>query len=329
MARNRGENSPKVAATNRLAGYLFPAAAGNALRLQTASVVVALDGSRAAEHALPTALAVASRLDMDVRLVQVLDLFDAAYDPVQFLGDGARRYRMEQLRAGFAYLAGVKRRIRRMHGLDAAQRLVEDNDTAGALCRELRSGDLLVLAAWRSGWWNRCFGGNLAQEVARRVKSPLLLVPGYDAPADLSGDPIPAEVLVALDGSRRAEAVVKPAAALARSCGAQLTLLHVHPGYPSDGLESPMHYLEDVARTLPAGQRTRTMLIQSHGRPVARVIRQHIEQVEGGMLALTGRPGDPVMRLLQPKVVDAAVARLAGPILLHPGEPSTAGVCPL
>jgi hypothetical protein len=45
----------------------------------------------------------------------------------------------------------------------------------------------------------------------RRLTAPLLLVRGYDAPVDLTGDPAPRHVLIPLDGSEAAEQVLGPA----------------------------------------------------------------------------------------------------------------------
>ena len=83
------------------------------------------------------------------------------------------------------------------------------------------------MAARRRGWWSRFWHGSVSAEVARRSRTPVLLVPAGDGPPDLSAEPPLGRVLVPLDGSARAERALGPAAALAALSDGGCDLLHV------------------------------------------------------------------------------------------------------
>jgi nucleotide-binding universal stress UspA family protein len=205
-----------------------PESAPNLPMLRT--VLVPLDGTRTAEHALPYALAIARRAGAEVMLVHVYSTLQAANEP-ELLGWHANEYRVEP---GRDYLETVARRLADVspvkvrtllrHGYFVEDTLCETGDWAA---------DLVVMAARRRGWWSRLWSGSVSNEVARRSRRPVLLVPGHDISPDLTHEPPLGRVLVPLDGTVRAERALGPAAALAALAGGECELLHVDRPRPS------------------------------------------------------------------------------------------------
>jgi nucleotide-binding universal stress UspA family protein len=117
-------------------------------------------------------------------------------------------------------------------------------------------------------------------------------------------------ILVALDGSRLAEAVLPAASALARSLGARLVLLHVVERRPpamvhgephQDSAEGALAYLQEVAERLRANHGA-GVEVHVHERPVADVaaaIDRHAHELGADLIAMCahGRT-NPLDRLL-------------------------------
>lgn len=182
-------------------------------------LLVPLDGSRAAEASLPTALAVARRLPARLTLLHVLE----RRPPGTIHGD---RHLADPAEAE-RYLAALA------VGPEAADLAVArhvhpnpEGDVAASIAAHAAefAADLIVLASHGRGAARHRLTGNLAQQVVRRVAPPVLLVhPVADRPAAFA----PRTVLVALDTTPAGEAVLPAALALAVAFAADLRLVVV------------------------------------------------------------------------------------------------------
>jgi nucleotide-binding universal stress UspA family protein len=174
--------------------------------------------------------------------------------------------------------------------------------------REIGAG-LLVLATRGLGGIQRAIEGSVADQVLRWADVPVLLVRQEHArmwPRDQR-----LRMLVALDGSPFAEAVLAPAVEFAQLLGADVLLAHVVHGphdrsreglaeaapeleverVVQDELASKRSYVESVAAGLPAGIRvsTRVGLGRSPAEALVQLTRE--EQVDVVALATHGRGG--------------------------------------
>ena len=132
------------------------------------------------------------------------------------------------------------------------------------------------------------------------------------------------KILVPLDGSREAEAVLPEAVQLAECCGAELLLLqvafaHVFPGL--DPTEEEVQvignaegYLAEVAKRLTgSGLPVRTAV--RYGRPIAQIL-DHIASKGVDMVAMSTHGRSGLRHLVMGSVAEAVVRRAAVPVLL-------------
>jgi nucleotide-binding universal stress UspA family protein len=171
------------------------------------TVLVPLDGSAFAEHALPLALSIAGRAGATLRLVRVHVPAATLYRNSELAAnlDFDTRVREEER----AYLDEVSARLAQACGLRPATALL-DGRIADVLCEQGVSAgaDLVVMATHGRGPLSRFWLGSVADELVRRLPTPLLLVrPGETAP-DLAHPPAVRHVLIPLDGSAQAEGIL-------------------------------------------------------------------------------------------------------------------------
>ena len=161
------------------------------------SILVPLDGTRHAEHALPHALAIAQRNRAVLRIAQAYSYREeaASQDGVWSEDDpsGVIREPHEH------YLQSVVQRISRVHQVPVIASLLE-SDAPGRELKELQAQtDLTVLTSRRRGWLSRLCRESMVDLLLDRAERPVLLIRGYDAPADLTGRPLCRHVVVPLE----------------------------------------------------------------------------------------------------------------------------------
>lgn len=185
-------------------------------------ILVPLDGSSLAECVLPHVANIAGVLAGEVVLLRVIEAPEGmAHRPADPMFSQMRR--ME----GSAYLAniwsrlettGLKVRTEVLEG-SAAPRIVE--------FAQAEKCDLLVMSTHgRSGLapWS---AGSVTQKVMEGVKSSVLLVRAFEEAGEDNASRRFSRILLPLDGSQRAEAVLPVAVRLAKDWNAKLLLLHV------------------------------------------------------------------------------------------------------
>ncbi len=195
-------------------------AAAHAGRVHERRVMVCLDRSKVAEAALPLAGFVTQALGAELRLIHVmpsgdegtphaLDLLDweiSRREAEQYLEDARRRMSAFGVAAASVH-TGVDQ------GRPAARLLALERDF---------SSDMLVLCRHGEGGFASPLGAT-AQRVLSQARASVLLVP---ARADADARPV-RRMVVALDGSSRAESVLSLATRLARRDDVEVTLVHV------------------------------------------------------------------------------------------------------
>lgn len=190
------------------------------------TILVPLDGSPAAEQALPVAQRLARAGFSRLILVRSVQAFT-------FPGVDARNAQASARAEAQQYVDSLASR------LAATGLTIETGVPYGAPATEildevgLRNADMVVMATHGRSGIGRWLYGSVADEVLRRAMVPVVLVPpGVAHTVPPRGTPV---ILVPLDGSTLAEAALGPAADLARRLEADLVLLQV-VALPSYGI---------------------------------------------------------------------------------------------
>ncbi len=302
------------------------------------NVLVPVDGTALAEHALPWAIA-AARPSGVVHLVHVHEVVS----PFEVEGMVMTGPPLDDdLRAGeTADLAGLASRVRSAApGQAVTTRLVEPEGPfverlIGAVTAA--AADLVVVATRGRGPFARFWLGSVTEDLIRPCPVPVLVVRPADptTPADLSHPPRLRHLVVPLDGTALAEEIVEPAARLGSLFGADFTLLSVADAAADRDADAPLARTEGDPADLPAAaDRTGAYLAgvarRFAGRgavhyhvdwegPVAdRIVEQAQAHAESAVaLATHARAG--LSRLMAGSVADEVIRRATGPVLvLHP-----------
>jgi nucleotide-binding universal stress UspA family protein len=297
------------------------------------SVLVPLDGSPFAEQALPWAAAIAVAALARLRLT----LVHQSPSPPP-LDEGTRRlYTRIELalrKSEREYLAKVADRLRQQHGAHVAKATLQ-GAPAPALVRYVREvePEIVVMTTHGAGGIRRAWIGSVADQLVRSLETPLLLIrprEGEPVADQVAGT---REILVALDGSRRAEAALPPAATLAMLLQARLALIRVvHPivrltdpvrrfplGFDEEltrlGRAEAQDYLEGVAERLSeAGAPASGVTVL--GSSVFEAIQDAARAPGTGMIALASHGRGGVPRLVLGSVADKLVRGGELPVLV-------------
>lgn len=183
-------------------------------------ILVPVDGSPFAEHALGVALGIAARTGAEVRLAMVAErqrLTEAVWWEVYMQGHQA-------------YLDGILASLAPSEdpGVDVSGAMLEGDVVECLLDESTEWGaDLVVICTHGHGGLSRAWLGSVADAVVHESAVPVLLVrPPED---DVSPKPrfVPSRIVVTLDGSNFAEAALSPALDLVTAAGAELALVYV------------------------------------------------------------------------------------------------------
>ena len=200
------------------------------------SVLVPLDGSALAESALPVASALAEGLPAQLRLVHVYRL--TVVDELARYGVAGEAARS----IAEHYVLGIADRLR-AGGMTNVSATVVDGHPAEAIAAhavETRT-DLIVMASHGRTGVSRFWLGSVADGVVRSANTPVLMVRGRAAPTERPTAPLFARILVPLDGSVTAEAIVPHAITIAKLGGSKVHLLRVEE--PAESLRTSVWVL--------------------------------------------------------------------------------------
>ncbi len=241
-------------------------------------ILVALDGSGAAETILAALMPLARDRPVDLVLVRVIEPRHPSAE--------ARKYLEE---AGEAL---------KQHGLSAVT-LIGQGRPAEEILRAAQesSVDLIAMATHGRTGMPRVLFGSVTEEVLRRAMVPLLV--GRPGTPHLQWK----RILVALDGSEGAETVLPDAARLARALHAKLELAQsiFVPALPVAGLgelpvttppPDPMPYLRRTSARLAETFGVKADVVLLGGAPAEEIVR-HARKEGVDLICLTthGRAG--------------------------------------
>jgi nucleotide-binding universal stress UspA family protein len=291
-------------------------------------LMVPLDGSVFAEHALPLAVGLAGRSGATLHLVQVHSPVIPAYGGSEILTD----IELDALvREGQrSYLGGVAERLTRAAPVRVTTSLLS-GPIAGALRDEaLATGtDLVVMTTHGRSPLGRLWLGSVSDQMVRHSPAPLLLVRPRESAPDLAAMPAWQRVLIPLDGSELAEQALGPATELGRLMGADYTLVRVldpdtvPDPVATDGPNGPLvclseearNYLGQVAGHLRA-ERLRVQTRVVLGPPAAAIIEECAAEAADVIAMQThGRGG--LGRLWRGSVADELLRASPVPMLIY------------
>jgi nucleotide-binding universal stress UspA family protein len=298
------------------------------------SILVPLDGSRVSEQALPLAVAIAERARAKLRLVLVHQI-----PTVPLSTKGRQLYVSLELAARkpeMAYLKTWTDQIKNQSPSLAIVSTTLKGPVAGTLreyTRESRT-DLVVMTSRGQGGLRRLWFGSVADAMIRGSSVPVLLVRPEENPSPRPVLENLRQILIPLDGSAQAEAILGPAKELASLAGAELMLVEVIQPLASP-LESQSvspsrfdaeltnlrrkeaaDYLRDVAEEcLKAG--VKTTYSAPLGTHAADTILGLAESPMVGMIALATHGRGGVKRLALGSVADKVVRAAPRPILVY------------
>jgi nucleotide-binding universal stress UspA family protein len=305
------------------------------------TIMVPLDGSTFAEHALPIALGLARESAGRVHLVQAHEPPPVPSSPdilIPYDGEWDAAMRANER----TYLDSVANRIAERAGAAVRTELL-DGVPAMALATYAREMelDLIVMTTHGRGGLSRMWLGSVADGVVRRSGVPVLLLRPKDEEVDYEARLTPRHILIPLDGSELSHGIIDTAAWLGSLTGARFTLLRVTvpvpvlraPGPLSDDgfaakliAEQELHageYLDRVA----GGFRSRGLEVETaivaHSSPASAILEfAATNAVDLVGIATHGRGG--WSRLALGSVADKVLRGALMPVLLY--RPPTAKV---
>lgn len=298
-------------------------------------IMVPLDGSPAAEHALPWAIQLARKAGASVDLVRV-SFPPAAVVGADGLTIGDPTLYQTLVKMEDDYLKQITTQYTTSDVVVTPTLLDADDSTAGCLSHFVTTHeiDLTIMTTHGRGPFARFWLGSVVDEFLRTSHGPtLLLRAGSTGQADPSTVPMIKHVIVPLDGSDLAEQVIAPAETLARLAGADLTLILVLNEVedirslvakakgttselfpPESAVRSSRDYLERKAEPLRrAGHKVHARLVE-RGEVTEVLINQSSEPGTLVSLATHGRGG--LTRMLWGSVADKVVRGATGPVLV-------------
>jgi nucleotide-binding universal stress UspA family protein len=310
------------------------------------SLLVPLDGSKFAEHALPLALAVARHSGAALRLVAVASPIAEVYVEGAFFASADLE---SQLRRQLGdYLDGVVGRLSARTSTPVFASVL-GGEVASTLCEHASqtSTDLVVLATHGRGPLGRFWLGSVADELVRHLPMPVLLARPSEEEPDLGREPKLGRVLLPLDGTPLAEQIIEPAVNLASLMPAgEWTLLRViKPTFLREGpaLEAGIErgvepearallththtlqagfqqqaeqYLATVAERLRGrGLRVQTQIAEEE-QPAVAILRE-AKTAHAGLIALATHGRRGLKRLILGSVADKVIRAAHLPVLVQ------------
>lgn len=279
------------------------------------SIVVPLDGTNEAEHALPHALAIARRTNAVLRLVHVDSRLEQVEHRKLYYSPQLDERRMLEMQD---YLLDVADRIARTDQVKVETILMHSNDVEDSLLQLSASTDLFVLASRRRGIFRRLWTSSVADTLRRSLQTPALFVRGYASPVDLTGDPIARHILVPLNGSAMAERIISTATVIASFEDSLLTLLNVqNDDWTRGSFEhiNPSGYLKGISNQVCKSLPIIGASVLTTDQTVPTAIATYAEQRKVDMIALAASSNTLISDFWRGSLAEALFRRTNLPIL--------------
>lgn len=260
-------------------------------------ILVPLDGSRLAEQALPCAMRLGQELPADLVLFRAVSIPPSTRQVLDGADPQGSAVVGELLARANDYLQGMAHLLRKTN--PSVRYVVQYGPAADAIMDySAETGMQQIIIATRGhGSLGRWTKGSVAERVVHAANAPVVLVRGREQDLRRARTPLPCRrVLVALDGSNRAEQVLSPIAATARALGCEMILFQVSIAFLSECSTRAANrmanaYLKRVAERLEKqGIKVSTAVRTG---PVAETIIQFAETNEVDLIAMSthGRTG--------------------------------------
>jgi nucleotide-binding universal stress UspA family protein len=302
------------------------------------SIIVPLDGSPAAEHALPYAYEIARRAGATLHLVYVHTDKDS---PIPVKGQPITDENLAFQRHEHArlYLEAIKAYLSEIHAdsqilIQVLARSLENmvNESVSTLLAkhiEATNVDLVVMTTHGRGGLARFWLGSVADMLVRLTNVPILFVrPTEDLP-DFLHPSMFQQILIPVDGSRLSEQILKPTLALGELLQAEYTLLHVvKPLYPDDNLithknipdiqasQEAQSYLDTITQRLGIEDQPIATRFIFAEKPAA-VILDQARRHEHTLIAMATHGLSGVRRLLLGSVADKVLRGAETAVLVY------------
>lgn len=303
------------------------------------SILVPLDGTRFAEAALPVAARLARTARGRLHLLMAHRPTPALVGPGEIAAPdpGLDRALLEQEEH---YLAGVSASAGQA-GVGTVTLAQAVGPAGDAICEEADriEADLIVMASHGRSGLGRFWLGSVSTHVIREAGVPVLLVHPNRAECSLQHDS-GAGILVALDLSGFAEAILEPVVDLAHLLQAHITLLHVvepnyHPVDPAvpfpldqDSTVTEIRRADAQRRLDEIADRVRARGLCVSARVAvaanaAEEVMENLAAPKYDLLALTTHGAGGMRHLLMGSLADKLIRSAEKPVLvLRPWRPS-------
>lgn len=273
---------------------------------ETNVIVVALDGSKTAEAAIPAGVELARLYEAPLRLVHVLDP-----------GDYEGALDVERGRVMFKeYASGP---IAELKDLPDVATDVLVGSPAEQLLEYAADAQFIVMATHGKGGLKASFVGSVTDKVVRGSKVPVLALP-IGADPDLRSGP----VLVGLDGSPVGEQALPVARDLAKRLGVSVALLRAYEIPPSTGSEFVVYQgdvlteireaaEEYIGGAAQPGERALTIM-----RSAAPAMVDTADEIKAGLVVLTSHGKGFMRRITLGSTTDRVLHSIKRPLLVLP-----------
>lgn len=300
-------------------------------------MLVPLDGSAFAEHAVPVAVALARRRRPAAAVIDLVHVRPPRASAANAPRHDARLDEDIQRRT-HDRIAGLADRLSREEGSPTKAVVLHGDVTDAIHAYVATSGaEIVVMTTHGRGGFSRAWLGSVADALVRRLTIPLLLVRPDTEGTPGVREPIFRRVLVPLDGSSRAQAILDRVLALGVPDGTELLLLTIVTTRgtvdPFPGLTSMLDteelahraeeekvragaHLEQVAGSLHGSGARVTIHVVAHD-GVASGILGFARESAVDIIALSTRVRSRTERLLLGSVADKVLRGATVPVLVH------------
>jgi nucleotide-binding universal stress UspA family protein len=294
------------------------------------SILVPLDGSKAAEHALPLAASIARRAGATLQLVHIHDSVRPMFmDAVPLFDD---RHDAEHRERERAYLDDLANRLSQ-HGKLTIRTMLLDGAAANTIALYALAScvDLVVMTTHGRGTQIPAWLGSVADELVQWAPIPLLLIRPDEESPDMAHKPACRRMLIVIDSSARSEQYPAHPIALGTLLRAEYTLLYVIEPAPAAYRTAPDHrinqpiveqqrrqaqaYLDRIAARL----RAEALCVRTHvavGEPAV-AISDYTHEHAVDLIAMETHARNGVAQLLLGSVADQVLRGTPVPLLLY------------
>lgn len=298
------------------------------------SILVPLDGSPTAEHALPWALSLAQQDGASLHIART----HLPPTPIMVGNELASDVALDAaIREGEqSYLSDLSAKLRATSAVKIHADLLE-----GAVAESIEDhakaigADLIAMTTHGRGALARFWLGSVADRIIRHSAIPTLLIrPKEDQAADLTNRPFLSRIVVPLDGSELAEKILPQAMKLGKAAGAEFALvlildavediemlarqkIQVAGAWFPDAVQAKAEaYLEKIAHRLRGHSLKVTTKVIPHGTAAAGVLEFAGTHGNAAIaLASHGRSG--IRRVFLGSVADKIVRGATLPVLVY------------